>query len=160
MISKNPNEFSKYAVAHIDSTKYINYYITINFNPRFIALDLNGLVKTGLHEYCHIIYRQKEDFSNDELRELFPDIDFNTFFQSIDSVIEKLVPEFMKFIPPEKKEISQNSIFIEDVFVECVSEYLIGSQTDFLIKNQDHFNTIINTHIKIMKKIRHHLGEL
>ncbi len=80
---KNPREFSKYAIALIDSTKYNNYKIFIHYNPRFITMGFDQLVKTGLHEYCHIIYRQKEDFSEKGLQIMY-NIDYNHFNESIE----------------------------------------------------------------------------
>ena len=64
-------------------------------------------------------------------------------------------------IPLDKRKILSEPLVIEDFFAEGFAEYFIGSQADLIIDEKNHFETIINTHIKIMKGIRHlYFGEV
>jgi len=158
---KDSREFSKYALGYTDSTKYMNYKIFIYYNPRFIAFDYNELIKTGLHEYCHIIYRQKEDFSNKLLQQFFLDIDYDHFIESIDHLTKKFVLKCIPQIPPTKREILRDPKNIEEFFAEGFAGYFIGYQGDIFIEEKKHFEIIVSTHIKIMKGIRHlYFGEM
>ena len=64
-------------------------------------------------------------------------------------------------IPPEKKEIFQDPRIMEEIFVENFIGYFCGSQAEIFSKEKEHFDTIISTHIKIMRTIRRiHFDEL
>jgi hypothetical protein len=158
---KKPREFSEYGIAAIDATTYSNYNFFINYNPHFIMLEFDELVKSGLHEYCHIIYRQKEDFSNKELQQIFLNIDYDHFIGSIDYLTKKFVLECLPQIHPDNREILNDPRVIEEFFVEGFAEYFMGSQAKFFIEEKNHFEIIVNTHIQIMKGIRRlHFGEV
>jgi hypothetical protein len=157
---KNPREFSRYAIADTDSTKYMNYTLFIHYNPRFITLEFNQLIKTGLHEYCHFIYRQNADFSQEIFQQLFSNIDYCRFIESVNYLAKKFVVECTPQVPPDKREILKDPLFIEEIFVESFAGYLMGSKADIFVEEKKHFEIIVRSHIQIMRAIRHiHFGE-
>ncbi|MEN6609354.1 MAG: hypothetical protein ABFC24_00790 [Methanoregulaceae archaeon] len=150
----NSSAFSKYAVGQIDSWSFINYKIRIYYNPRYISLDLKELVKTGIHEYCHIIYRQKELFSDPSL-EHFLKIDYHPFKITIDCLTQKYFTEVINKIPTQDRmDFEKTKNIREEIFVEVLAEYILGTQNESIIADSQHFQTIISTHIQIMNKIR------
>jgi hypothetical protein len=140
---------SKYRIASIDSNNYYNYNIFIHYNPCFIAMEFDQLVLTGLHEYCHIFYRQKEHFSNKDLQHFFPNIDYDRYITSIDYLTNKFVSNNILNVPPQNATILKNPEVIEDHFAEGLALYFMGAQMDLFIQEKNHFKIVIDTHIQI-----------
>lgn len=152
---KYPPEGSKYGIALINPMEYMEDKIFIHYNPRLIIIEFDQLVFIGLHEYCHIIYQQKELFSDEYFQQIFLNIDYYHFIESIDYLTNKFILENIFKILPQKREILKDLRVIEEHFAEGFAGYLFDSQMNISIEDKKHFETIINTHIQIMKRIRH-----
>jgi hypothetical protein len=158
---KYPCEGSKYGIALIDSTKYDKYKIFIHYNPRLITMEFDQLVFTGLHEYCHIIYRQRQDFSKQCLQQIFSNVDYEHFIESVDYLTKVFVQKNILNIPSKNNEMLKDRKVIEESFAEGFASYLAGSQTEIYIEEKKHFETIVDAHNQIMRGIRHlYFGEL
>ena len=149
-----PREGSKYGIALIDSTKYNEYKIFIHYNPRLITMDFNSLVFTGLHEYCHIIYRQREDFTDQRLQQICSNVDYKHFIESVDYLTKVFVQKNILGIPSKNNEMLKHRRVIEECFAEGFAGNLAGSQTEIYIEEKTQFETIVAAHNQIMRGIR------
>jgi hypothetical protein len=149
-----PKEGSKYGIALVDSDTFAKYNLIIHYNPRLITSDFNQLVITGLHEYAHFIYRQKDYFSHDYYAQLFPNINHIKFTESIEQLTNELVQKNILKIPHEHKVLLENKCVIEDCFAEGFAEFFLNSNEEIIVQEKKSFETILDIHIEIMKKIR------
>jgi hypothetical protein len=151
---KYPNNGSKYGIALVDSHNFSDYRLYINYNPRLITLDFTQLYITGLHEYSHFIYRQKDYLKLDYYCQFFQDIQYELYIESIENLTNVFVENNLLQIPDERKDLLKNPRVIEDYFAEGFARYLAGYHDEILIREKEHIEFILKTHILLMKKIR------
>lgn len=149
-----PKEGSKYGIALIDSYTFDNYKIIIHYNPRLVTHDFNQLVLTGLHEYAHLIFRQKEFLSLDYYASLFPTIDHVKFIKSIDHLTNQLLQNNILQIPPERRTLLGEKSVVEDCFAEGFAWFFWNSRDEIIVQEKQTFEAILEIHIKFMKEIR------
>jgi len=159
---KYPRENDNSSWACSDSRKWMKI-VPIHYNPCYIKAEIYDLIKTGIHEYCHIFYQQKEDLcSGGPLGELIREmlqksnIDYNTYNDSIEYLTNKFGSIFRFTMSPEERECLKDPEVLEhfrmESFVEGFAGYFVDKQEGIFIEEKKHFETIINVHIQLMKK--------
>jgi len=150
---KNCKELSKYAIAGTYPLGYCKYKIFIHYNPSFMSMEFDQLVFTGLHEYSHFIYQQRQVFS-DKLQQIYSNIDYNQFIEDVDYLTEKFTLEWIDQIPSDKIEILKEPRVIEDIFAEGFAGHFFNPNADSFVRDKEYFETIIRTHTQIMTVFR------
>jgi hypothetical protein len=65
-----------------------------------------------------------------------------------------LVKKNILKIPHERRVLLEDKCVIEDCFAEGFAEFFLNSNEEIVIQEKKSFETILDIHIEIMKKIR------